>query len=503
MCGVIGVLRTLSQDNQTQIDSMASYEVYRGLLTIQHRGQDAAGILSYDSIQNKFFSHKNLGLVAKVFNKENLSTLHGQMSIGHTRYATNGSDGVEDLQPLVTGFPLGIGMVHNGNIVNYHALSRKLKNEHNHQLLSSNDLEVFLHLWCQKLLSQDDLTTTKGDFNFEKAKEIAGNIFTNVIGGYAVLGVISGKGMIAMRDPKGIRPLVLGKKYSEETKSDHYCFSSESLALNFLGYEVVRDVAPGELIYIGLDGSFESYIFEEAKKSKPAHCMFEWVYFSSAEASLDDRSVYGVRLNLGQKLGDRVRKHIEKGKIVPDIVCPVPDTSRTSAIALAEELGLPYREALIKNRYIQRSFILNTQEEREKAVELKLSPVRSEIEGKNILLVDDSIVRGTTSKRIIALLKRFGAKDITLAITCPPLRYACYYGIDFPQDKELIATDRQIEEISNYVGANRLIYLEESDLEEAIDKTGLCMACVNGKYPTNIEDGKEFALMRALSKGKK
>lgn len=493
MCGVLGIINPMGQSPSRENKAL---DVYRGLLTLQHRGQDAAGILSFDSYTKKFFGHKDLGLVSQVFNKESLFPLKGNMAIGHTRYATAGSDNRDDLQPLVMGYPFGVGMVHNGNLVNYHSVTRNLRDSDRLQMLTTNDLEIFLNLWSKHMVEDNP---TK-EFDFHRAVRTCEKIFETVQGGYALLGIQADEGMFGIRDPHGIRPLVLGKKETNQSGEFEYCLSSESVTLNFLGFEYERDIQPGEIIFISNSGEIFSHVVEHEAKNSPSPCMFEWVYFSGAESSIHGQSVYEARLNLGKVLASKARKLLENGEISSDVVCPVPDTSRTASISLAENLGLPYREALIKNRYSQRSFILNTQEKRDKAVELKLSPVISEIKDKKILLVDDSIVRGTTSKKIIGLLKKYGAKEITLAITCPPLRYACYYGIDFPNPEELIAKDKTLDEIANWVGANKVIYLDEEDLKEAIGQEGLCMACVNNDYPTSVDDAEEFLEIRKLNK---
>lgn len=499
MCGIVGIVGPRDVQGEGAV-SWAAYEAYRGLLTLQHRGQDAAGLLSWDFLQRKFNQHKDLGLVADVFDKNKLEKMTGPMSIAHTRYATTGSDGKQDLQPLVTGFPFGLGMVHNGNVINDEQLVRELTSEYHLQFLTENDLEIFLNIWCLKLGASTQEQSQS--FQFEKATSAAQEVFERVKGGYALLGLVAGHGLFAMRDPQGIRPLVLGEKKVQTSKGEKsaYCVCSETLALNFLGYDYVRDVAPGEFVFIDSEGGLKSYLMQTQHKQKHASCMFEWVYFSGAESSIEGRSVYGTRLNLGRQLARKLAPMIEAGDLKPDVVCPVPDTSRTASIALSEELGLPYREALIKNRYIQRSFILNTQEAREKAVELKLSPIRSEIEGKSILLVDDSVVRGTTSKKIIKLLKRFGAKDITLAVTCPPIRYACYYGIDFPSQKELMAGEKNTSEMAEWVGANRVVFLEESDIMDAVGLSELCMACLNNQYPTSLDGSESFTQRRRMKK---
>lgn len=491
MCGVIGLIGPYHED---KVPFWAAYEAYRGLLTLQHRGQDAAGVLSYDKDRRKFFGKKNLGLVSQALDQQDLEGCTGNMAIAHTRYATIGSDGVSDLQPMVTGFPFGVGMVHNGNILNYHSLANQMGEEFDFQLLTNNDLELMLHLWCQKILENRE--SSNSPLEFSHVKQAANAIFEKANGAYALVGMMGNLGLFALRDPNGIRPLVLGKRSG--SKGDEYCVASETLALNFLGFELVRDVKPGEVLLLTPKGEVCSEVV--AAPTRKAHCMFEWVYFAGAESTMEERSVYSTRLNLGKVLAKRVKESWDAGEIAPDFVCPVPDTSRTASISLAENLGLPYREGLIKNRYIQRSFILNTQDKREKAVALKLSPVVSEIKGKNILLVDDSVVRGTTSQKIIELLKKNGAGEITLAITCPPLRYGCFYGIDFPKESELIAGGRDLEAIADWVGANKVIYLNEEDLSDAIGTRDLCMACVNNKYPTDVSEGKTFAENRRSQK---
>ncbi len=402
MCGVIGVIGPkrvsgpLNAETRQQ-SAWSAYKVYRGLLTLQHRGQDAAGILSFDRDQQKFHCEKDLGLVDQVFNQNKIEELTGNVAIGHTRYATIGGDGRKDLQPMVTGFPFGVGFVHNGNIVNYYELSQKFIQNSHHKFLTRNDLELFLNYFCEYFSLQGSQGPMGINEFFNLGQKAAEKIFHDFKGAYALLGVVADFGLMAMRDPHGIRPLVLGRKESsfkneKEEVLYSYCICSETKTLNFLGYEYMRDIRPGEFLLITHDGELLSWnVNQESHESSP--CMFEWVYFSGAESSIEGKSVYRSRLNLGRALGRKINDLIEANQIEQGVVCPVPDTSRTASIALAEETGLPYREALIKNRYVQRSFILNTQEKREKAVELKLAPVPSEIEGQHIILVDDSIVR--------------------------------------------------------------------------------------------------------------
>jgi len=457
----------------------SSFEVYSALLHLQHRGQDAAGIASFDSVQKRLTHHKDLGLVNTVFTKEILQELKGEMSIGHTRYATTGGSTRTDIQPLLSGFPIGMALAHNGNLHNYHELARLLTEDHGIQLLTQNDLELMQHLISLSFFSDKESST------FTKLVHAAGSILEKCLGGFSLIGLISGEGLFGLRDPHGIRPLVLGIRKNDEEVS--YCLSSETVALNTLGFEYVRDIGPGELIFIDNEKNLRSVLI-----SKKSHtpCMFEWVYFSAAESTIENMGVYQARLNLGRSLARKINPNDF------DIVMPVPDTGRTAAIALAEETKLPYREGLIKNRYVQRSFILGSSAERKAAVEQKLSPVRSEIKDKNILLVDDSLVRGTTSKRIIDLLKKFGAKSVSMAFTCPPIRFGCFYGIDFPSPQELLAGNYSIPDIAFEIGAREIFYLDLMDLKEALGRSELCTGCLTGTYPTKLKGAEEFLLNR-------
>lgn len=490
MCGIIGIIGP-QQTGSRGVSSAAAYEAYRGLLALQHRGQDAAGILTYDTFTKMFAMEKDLGLVAQVFDQKKIENLNGFMAIGHTRYATAGGDGKRDIQPMVEGIPFGLGMVHNGNALNYYQLKAELSEKFRHQLLTGNDLEALIHYFGHFLMNGDALPTEK-TFTFENIKQAAGQMFETVNGGYAVLGLIAGQGMVGFRDPKGIRPMVLGSKDIDGQK--HWCISSETIAMTYLGYTYIRDIEPGEVFFIDMESNFQSAIVK--KEPERAHCMFEWVYFSGAESAIDHQTVYGARLKLGVQLGLKATAAMKSGEIAPDVVMPVPDTSRTAAISVADALKLPYREGLIKNRYVARSFILSNQDKREHAVELKLSPIVSEIAGKNIFLIDDSIVRGTTSIRLISLLKKHGAKEITLGITCPPIRYPCFYGVDFPDSKDLMAHNKTVEEMAEMIGVKKIIYLDEEDLRQAIGTTKLCMACVNKKYPTVVTEAENYARER-------
>ena len=484
MCGVVGVIGPKAEQNQ----SWAAYEVYNGLLTLQHRGQDAAGILSFDD--HRPYLQKNLGLVPAVFDKDTLDMLPGTMAIGHTRYATTGADDMSDLQPMLTASPFSVGMAHNGNLVNYYALARYCTEVLKLVLQSTNDLEILLNLWCH--IIQEKRRAPEETLPFEAAVLATQYIFEQVDGGYAVVGLMMNRGLFAFRDPKGLRPLVLGQK--QTPNGTCYCVTSETTALTALGYTFLRDIIPGELLFITPEGQLHSSVIQD--EPQKAHCMFEWVYFAGDQARLDNYSVYHARRKLGKILARRVTQVIEAGLIKPDIICPVPNTSQPATLSLAKAVGIPYREIFLKKHDSQRSFILNSQEAREREIQLKLSPIASEIRGKDILLVDDSIVRGTTSKHIVTLLKQYGAKNITLAITCPPIRYGCFYGIDFPDKRELIATDRSLQEIAEWIGVDRILYLEAIDLEEAIGTQQLCRGCITGIYPTRNQGCEEFTRKR-------
>lgn len=492
MCGIIGIIKTNHPPNL--YTNWAARQALYGISSLQHRGQDAAGMLTWSpnlGIQNK----KDFGLVNNIFNTENISKMQGPMAMAHTRYATVGRNHSSDLQPMFVEKKTNtaqVGMIHNGNLLNYHPLKNKLEAKYGFKFNSQNDIELILHLWHHYAFrNAEDIK----NFSFDNVIEGAKAVFNQTVGAMAICGIISGVGLVGMRDPNSIRPIVLGRRQSENGSSFDYALASETKALDLLGFELVKDLKGGEVILIDLDGHIHSKVIAP---KVPAPCMFEWVYFAGAESSIMGQSIYTARLNLGRVLSKKVKHHINTKAIAPDIVCPVPDTARTASIALAEEIQLPYREGLMKNRYIQRSFILKDQKERERAVEAKLFPVRSEVMGKNILLIDDSLVRGTTARRIISMLKKFGAKNITLALTCPPIRYGCYYGVDFPDSSELFASNYGQNEVASMVGADMVIFLDEEDLINAIGISSMCMACVNKKYPTCTEGAQEFSNKRRI-----
>lgn len=483
MCGIAGLVGS----------PLATQETLQALMVLQHRGQDAAGVIAYDPETHRFHQHRGHGLIQEALPPDCLQGFTGTMAIAHTRYATTASKNdfsLRNLQPQFVNYPDGLGLAHNGNLVNAAELKVWLAKECRRHLTSENDSEVLLNLIAEHLVrdqSGDVLTRLSRAvrFTMEKAQ-----------GGYAVVGVWGGHGLFAFRDPQGLRPLVLGQRVQENGEKQ-YLLASESSALRFLDFTLLRDVAPGELVLLSPGSEPRSVQIIEQKK---AHCFFEWIYFASAESVASDLNVYQTRLRLGERLASKARVLMEEGRIKPDVVVPVPDTSRPAAIALAETLGVPYREPLIKNRYVQRSFILPTQAKREKAVQMKLTVVKEEIEGKRILLVDDSIVRGTTSKRLIKLLKEAGAAEVYLASTCPPITDPCYFGIDFPQSGELIASQHNLAALEAYLGAEAVLYQDLEDLKLALKELPLCEGCLTGVYPFDVSsNGEAFRKLRQAS----
>jgi amidophosphoribosyltransferase len=480
MCGIVGLLG--SED--------AAQESFLGLTTLQHRGQDAAGILTHDA--RGFHQVRALGLVESAFNRESMQKLPGRIALGHTRYSTAGKGELAEVQPFLLNYPFGIGMVHNGNIVNTADLAHELRTKARRHLLTQSDTEILINLFALGLARAGDATLT-----FEVVCTAAKEIFTRAKGSYSLLILIAEFGLVALRDPWGLRPLVLGSRPGKDGKKEWMC-ASESVALEFNGYRKERDLLPGEVLWISEDGKLESRIL---RREEQRPCMFEWVYFASPESVLDGVPVYGARIDLGRKLARRVSAVLQEKGLEVDIVVPVPETSRIAAIALAEEIKKPYREVLIKNRYIKRTFILDSDDKRKSAVNLKLSPVRSEIEGKRVLLVDDSIVRGTTSKKLVELVRRAGAREVVFVSTCPPIRFGCYYGIDFPSQEELIAHGRSHAQIEKELGADAVVYLDLQGLEEALGSHRPCMACLTGNYPTDVSQARAMTEQRIVDRG--
>jgi len=464
MCGVLGIFG----------NDYVAQDVYDALITLQHRGQDATGMITFDGKQ--FHTKKGVGLVKDVFHTRDMLRLKGNAGVGHTRYSTVGGGGAEDAQPFYTKVFFGVMMAHNGNLFNVYDLKKELWEKDHRFVNSSCDVEVILEVFTKALTKQRINKILKFDHLCKATK----SVFKRAQGAYSVVAYIAKHGMIAFRDPHGIRPLIMGKR--KTGLLDEYIFASESVTLDVLGFEFVRDVKAGELIWIDEERKVHSKVLSN-KKHTP--CIFEHVYFARPDSMLDGISVHKARMRMGEKLADKIKK----SGLKIDVVMPVPDSSRTAAIALAAKLKLPYREGLIKNRYIGRTFIMPGQEIRKKSIHYKLNAVKLEFEGKNVLLVDDSIVRGNTSKAIVQMCKKAGAKAIYFASYSPPVKYPCLYGVDIPTSQELIAYTHTHDEIQKFIEADALFYTEVKDIFDSCKKgnpkiKSFCMACFDGKYPT-------------------
>lgn len=457
MCGIIGIV-----GQEKAID-----RIYPGLLALQHRGQDAAGAVTFE---HGFQLKKGNGLVLNVFNPKNIERLTGNIGIGHVRYPTVGAGSAEDAQPFIITAPYGIALAHNGNLVNFFDLKKTLIENDLRYLNSNCDAEVMLNLLSVELNKMNPKRLTP-----EKVFTALGKVYKRLIGSYAVVSIIANRGFLAFRDKNGIKPLVFGRNGST------YCFASESVALDLLGYNEMRDVKPGEAVFIDADNNCH---IKQIQKGKGAACIFEYVYFARPDSIIDGIGVYESRLRLGEELG----KECSKRGLKPDVVMPIPDTARGAAQMVAEVLGTKHREGLIKNRYIHRTFIMPTQSERIEAVRLKLNPIRSEIAGKKVLLVDDSIVRGNTSREIISLIRSVGAKEVYYALYSPPLRFPCVYGIDMQTRGEFVARDKTVEQIKESIDADALVYQTIKGLVKGVGEgaRGFCTACFTGSYPTEI-----------------
>ena len=471
MCGIIGIAGS----------DAANTFLYDGLTLLQHRGQDAAGIATTDA--GKLFMRKGAGLVRDVFQQRHMERLPGQMGIGHVRYPTAGSSASAEAQPFYVNSPYGLVMGHNGNLTNADELNRELFESDLRHINTSSDSEVLLNVFAHELQAQISSNTLSAAEIFDTVREV----HKRCRGGYAVIGMVLGRGLFAFRDPTGIRPLILGKR--ENDGHTEFALASESVALRGIGFELVRDVAPGEAVFIDLAGNLQ--IEQCCEEVSHAPCIFEFVYFARPDSIIDDISVYKSRLRMGEKLAGKILRERPDNDI--DVVIPIPDTSRTSALELAFHLGVKYREGFIKNRYIGRTFIMPGQAMREKSVRQKLSAVDLEFSGKNVLLVDDSIVRGTTSGQIVQMAREAGAKKVYLASAAPPVMHPNVYGIDMPAAEELIAANRSVESIQEIIGADWLIYQDIDDLLEAVGFGNRAIkqyeaSCFTGEYLTGDID---------------
>jgi amidophosphoribosyltransferase len=466
MCGVVGIV---SQQPVNQ-------SIYDALTVLQHRGQDAAGIVTWG--EDGLRQRKSNGLVRDVFRHRHMLRLTGNIGIGHIRYPTAGGSRAAEAQPFYVNSPYGICLGHNGNLTNYDELSAMLTSEDRRHLSTGSDSEVLLNVFAHELQ-----TCANGRPTADQIFEAVEAVHRRCKGGYAVVALIVGIGVVAFRDPNGIRPLVLGERETEQGAD--YMVASESVALDVLQFQRLRDVKPGETVFIEKDGVLHTR--EHRGESRHTPCIFEFVYFARPDSILDNLSVYKARLRMGEQLAGKIVRDFPDHDI--DVVIPIPSTSRTSAVQVAHHLGTKYREGFIKNRYIGRTFIMPGQEERAKSVRHKLNAIDLEFRGKNVLLVDDSIVRGTTSRQIIKLAREAGARRVYFASAAPPVRYPNVYGIDMPAAAELIANGRSIEEIQELIGADRLIYQDLHGLIRSVrhdnsDITEFDTSCFSGEYVT-------------------
>ncbi|MBP6345731.1 amidophosphoribosyltransferase [Neisseriaceae bacterium CLB008] len=472
MCGILGVV-SHSPVNQT---------LYDGLQLLQHRGQDAAGIVTTHN--NTFHMHKGSGMVQDVFRTRNMRNLVGNSGIAHVRYPTAGSaQSSAEAQPFYVNSPFGIVLAHNGNLTNTEELYENICHRDLRHINTHSDSEVLLNVFAHELEQQASGKHLTIDNIFDAVSEL----HKRVRGAYAVVAMIAGYGILAFRDPNGIRPLILG--HQQIDGKDSYVVSSESVALDCSGYSILRDVDAGEAVFISFEG--ELHAKQCAEHHKMAPCLFEYVYFARPDSVLDGISVYQARLNMGVTLAEKVKQELPIAEI--DVVMPIPDTSRASALQLAAALNLPYREGFIKNRYIGRTFIMPGQAVRRKSVRQKLNPVACEFAGKNVLLVDDSIVRGTTSQEIVEMARMAGAKKVYFASAAPEVRYPNVYGIDMPTRQELLATGRDVAQIAANISADGVVFQDLGALIKAVQLVNpeikeFDTSCFDGHYVTGDID---------------
>jgi amidophosphoribosyltransferase len=445
MCGIVGIVGK----------SPVNQALYDALTVLQHRGQDAAGIVTVDD--GVIHLRKDNGLVRDVFHTRHMKRLTGQFGIGHVRYPTAGSSSSAEAQPFYVNSPYGIAFAHNGNLTNAHELKDEVEKVAKRHINTTSDSELLLNIIAHELQNCEGLHLTP-----EEVFKAVSKVHVKIRGAYAVVAVIIGNGMLAFRDPFGIRPLSLGKRKTEF--GDEYMVASESVALDAVGFTFIRDVAPGEAVYVTESG--ELHTQQCAHQPISAPCIFEFVYFARPDSFIDGISVYASRVNMGRKLGQKIAK--EWADLDIDVVIPIPETSTDVALQIALELDKPYRQGFVKNRYIGRTFIMPGQTMRRKSVRRKLNAIPSEFKDKSVLLVDDSIVRGTTSEQIIEMARESGAKKVYFASAAPEIRFPNVYGIDMPSANELIAYGREIEQISDLIRADGLIFQDLDDLIDAV-----------------------------------
>lgn len=467
MCGIFGIYG--------RKDLHAAQEVYDGLISLQHRGHDACGILTHNE---GFHLKKGIGFVRDNFHAGTMRYLKGNIGIGHIRYSTVGSGDTKDAQPFYVHSPYGIALAHNGNLSNYQELRKELFEKDLFQVNSGCDAELILAVFAQEMRKQATRTKSIKQQVFRAVQ----GVYKRCKGAYSVVGIIAGHGMFGFRDPYGIRPMVFGER--GQGKNKEYVFSSESVMFNMMDLKYKKDVGAGECIFIDENKKVHT---KQVTKAKLHPCIFEYVYFARPDSLQNNVAVYKARLRMGQALAKRIKPLQKKLKI--DVVIPAPSTSTTAALALAHDLGVKYREGLVKNHFIGRTFIMPGQAKREKSVKRKLNPQALEIKRKNVLLVDDSIVRGTTGKQIVQMLKNAGAKKVYFASASAPVKSPCLYGVDIPTRAELIANQKSVEQIRKFMGADYLIYQTVEDMLKAVQigkahAQHFCKGCFSGRYPT-------------------
>ncbi len=479
MCGFIGL----------HAGSDAAFEMTDALLVLQHRGQDAAGVATFDG--DTFHIQRDVGLVKEVFTDRAMTQLTGRQAIGHTRYPTVGTGTASDAQPLYTNSPYGIAMAHNGNVTNYLDLKKELSERDGRRLGTSCDVEAILNVFAAALRRRRSAQWP--DAAYAAMKEV----FRRVKGSYSGAALVGGKGLVAFRDPFGIKPAILGRRKvakqgpkrngrARSRNEWHYCVASESAALNVLGFEIVGDLDPGEVVVIEPSGRLHRKVVAGRGSRQHRPCVFEFVYFARPDSVLDDISVYRARLRLGEALAERVRRR----KIEPDVVVPVPDSARPAALECARTLKVRYREGLLKNRYVGRTFIMPGKTNREKNVRAKLTTLPMELDGKKVLLIDDSVVRGTTTKAVVSMVREAGATEVYVGVASPKIKHPCVYGIDMQTRNEFIARQQRTDDgIAKAIGANGVVYMTVDEMVKAVRGptervSKFCRACMDGNYPT-------------------
>ena len=472
MCGIVGILSTTKKD--------VGLYIYDALTIIQHRGQDAAGITT--ASKGRFYMRKGNGLVRNVFRTKHMEKLIGDMGIGHVRYPTAGSSSEAEAQPFYVNSPYGIAFAHNGNLTNAESLARELFEQDLRHINTNSDSEILLNILASEIAEEQKHRINEHDIFNAVTK-----LHKRVKGAYAAIGMIPGYGIFGFRDPNGIRPLILGERTTKN--GTKYMLASESVGLTALGFKIIRDVKPGEAIIIDRKGNVHSHQCSDNSVLSP--CIFEFVYFARPDSIIDKISVYKSRLRMGERLAIKIKSEWQYEEI--DVVMPIPDTSRTSALQVANELNLKYREGFIRNRYIARTFIMPGQKQRKKSVRQKLSAIELEFKDKNVLLVDDSIVRGTTSQEIVQMARAAGAKKVFFASAAPPVRYPNVYGIDMASKNEFVAHNKTTQEVCKTIGADKLIYQNLDDLIWSVqqgnpDIQSFDCSCFDGNYLTKDID---------------